>query len=144
MPVLEPSGRYEDSGHRATARFADRDLGRLPLSRRRFLGDRFLCLLLARDRHQHFLPAGRCLPRLLGNLLRSLGFSRGGGRARRARRLHIVDDAVVARGSARGRSAVRPAAGSPVAYLDAPEFSKFVADDSARLIAAVKKIGKVE
>ena len=36
------------------------------------------------------------------------------------------------------------AAGSPVAYLDAPEFSTFVADDSARLIAAVKKIGKVE
>ncbi|WP_420971985.1 hypothetical protein [Bradyrhizobium sp. B120] len=26
--------------------------------------------------------------------------------------------------------------------VDAPEFSKFVADDSARLIAAVKKIGK--
>jgi tripartite-type tricarboxylate transporter receptor subunit TctC len=36
------------------------------------------------------------------------------------------------------------AAGSPVAYLDAPEFSKFVEADSARLIAAVKKIGKVE
>src|SRR5260370_42687686 len=35
-------------------------------------------------------------------------------------------------------------AGSPVAYLDAPEFSKFVAEDSARLIAAVKKIGRVE
>ena len=35
-------------------------------------------------------------------------------------------------------------AGSPVAWLDAPEFAKFVADDSARLIAAVKKIGKVE
>ena len=35
-------------------------------------------------------------------------------------------------------------AGSPVAYLDAPEFSGFVAEDSARLIAAVKKIGKVE
>jgi tripartite-type tricarboxylate transporter receptor subunit TctC len=35
-------------------------------------------------------------------------------------------------------------AGSPVAYQDAPEFAKFVADDSARLIAAVKKIGKVE
>ena len=35
-------------------------------------------------------------------------------------------------------------AGSPPAYLDAPEFAKFVADDSARLIAAVKKIGKVE
>jgi tripartite-type tricarboxylate transporter receptor subunit TctC len=34
-------------------------------------------------------------------------------------------------------------AGSPIAYLDAPEFSKFVADDSARLISAVKKIGKV-
>jgi tripartite-type tricarboxylate transporter receptor subunit TctC len=36
------------------------------------------------------------------------------------------------------------AAGSPVAYLDAPEFAKFVGADSARLIAAVKKIGKVE
>jgi tripartite-type tricarboxylate transporter receptor subunit TctC len=35
------------------------------------------------------------------------------------------------------------AAGSPVAYLDAPEFATFVAADSARLIAAVKKIGKV-
>jgi tripartite-type tricarboxylate transporter receptor subunit TctC len=35
-------------------------------------------------------------------------------------------------------------AGSPVAYMDAPEFSKFVAEDSERLIAAVKKIGKVE
>jgi tripartite-type tricarboxylate transporter receptor subunit TctC len=35
-------------------------------------------------------------------------------------------------------------AGSPVAYLDAPEFSKFVETDSARLVAAVKKIGKVE
>jgi hypothetical protein len=33
---------------------------------------------------------------------------------------------------------------SPVAYLDAPEFAKFVTEDSARLIAAVKKIGKVE
>src|SRR2546423_13348963 len=36
------------------------------------------------------------------------------------------------------------AAGSPVAYMDAPEFSKFVAEDSARLIAAGKKIGKGE
>jgi tripartite-type tricarboxylate transporter receptor subunit TctC len=35
------------------------------------------------------------------------------------------------------------AAGSPVAYLDAPEFATFMAADSARLIAAVKKIGKV-
>lgn len=35
-------------------------------------------------------------------------------------------------------------AGSPVAYLDAPEFSAFIEADSARLIAAVKKIGKVE
>jgi tripartite-type tricarboxylate transporter receptor subunit TctC len=35
-------------------------------------------------------------------------------------------------------------AGSPVAYLDAPEFSKFVVEDSTRLIAAVKKIGRVE
>lgn len=36
------------------------------------------------------------------------------------------------------------AAGSPPAYQDAPEFAKFVAADSARLIAAVQKIGKVE
>ncbi len=36
------------------------------------------------------------------------------------------------------------ASGSLVAYQDAPEFSQFVATDSARLIAAVKKIGKVE
>jgi tripartite-type tricarboxylate transporter receptor subunit TctC len=35
-------------------------------------------------------------------------------------------------------------AGSPVAYLDAPEFAKFVEADSARLVAAVKRIGKVE
>jgi hypothetical protein len=35
-------------------------------------------------------------------------------------------------------------AGSPVAYMDAPEFAKFVETDSARLVAAVKKIGKVE
>jgi tripartite-type tricarboxylate transporter receptor subunit TctC len=35
-------------------------------------------------------------------------------------------------------------AGSPPAYLDAPDFSQFVAADSARLIAAVQKIGKVQ
>ena len=35
-------------------------------------------------------------------------------------------------------------AGSPPAYQDAPEFAKFVEADSARLIAAVRKIGKVE
>ncbi len=35
-------------------------------------------------------------------------------------------------------------AGSPPAYLDAPEFARFVETDSARLITAVKKIGKVE
>ena len=34
--------------------------------------------------------------------------------------------------------------GSLVAYQDAPAFAEFVAVDSARLIAAVKKIGKVE
>ena len=34
-------------------------------------------------------------------------------------------------------------AGSPPAWLDAPDFSKFVEADSARLIRAVKKIGKV-
>jgi tripartite-type tricarboxylate transporter receptor subunit TctC len=36
------------------------------------------------------------------------------------------------------------AAGSPLAYQDAPEFAKFVETDSARLIAAVKKIGKID
>jgi tripartite-type tricarboxylate transporter receptor subunit TctC len=35
-------------------------------------------------------------------------------------------------------------AGSPPAYLDAPDFARFVEADSARLVAAVKKIGKVE
>jgi tripartite-type tricarboxylate transporter receptor subunit TctC len=34
--------------------------------------------------------------------------------------------------------------GSPVAYLDAPEFEKFWAADAARLAAAVKRVGKVE
>jgi tripartite-type tricarboxylate transporter receptor subunit TctC len=48
--------------------------------------------------------------------------------------------------AAKSPDVVKPLAiaGSPVAYLDAPELSKFVADDSARMIAAVKKIGKVE
>jgi tripartite-type tricarboxylate transporter receptor subunit TctC len=36
------------------------------------------------------------------------------------------------------------AAGSAVAYLDAPDFADFIAADSARLIAAVKRIGRVE
>jgi tripartite-type tricarboxylate transporter receptor subunit TctC len=36
------------------------------------------------------------------------------------------------------------AAGSPPAYLDQPEFAAFVASDSARLIEAVRKIGKVD
>jgi tripartite-type tricarboxylate transporter receptor subunit TctC len=35
-------------------------------------------------------------------------------------------------------------AGSPVAYMDASEFSKFIDADSARLVAAVKRIGRVE
>ena len=35
-------------------------------------------------------------------------------------------------------------AGSPTAYLDAPDFARFVETDSARLIAAVQKVGKVE
>jgi tripartite-type tricarboxylate transporter receptor subunit TctC len=36
------------------------------------------------------------------------------------------------------------AAGSPPAYLDQPEFGSFVDKDSARLIAAVRKIGRVD
>jgi tripartite-type tricarboxylate transporter receptor subunit TctC len=35
-------------------------------------------------------------------------------------------------------------AGSPPAWLDGPDFARFVAADSARLIAAVRRIGKVE
>jgi hypothetical protein len=37
-----------------------------------------------------------------------------------------------------------PTAGSLPAYQDAPEFAKFVEADSARLVAAVRKIGKIE
>jgi tripartite-type tricarboxylate transporter receptor subunit TctC len=36
------------------------------------------------------------------------------------------------------------AAGAPVAYLDAPEFQRFFEEDSARLLRAVQRIGKVE
>ena len=39
--------------------------------------------------------------------------------------------------------AVFEKAGSPPAYQDAPEFTAFVESDSARLVAAVQKIGKV-
>jgi tripartite-type tricarboxylate transporter receptor subunit TctC len=35
-------------------------------------------------------------------------------------------------------------AGSPPAYQDAPDFNRFVQNDSERLIAAVQRIGKVE
>lgn len=35
-------------------------------------------------------------------------------------------------------------AGSPPRYLDAPEFARFFAEDSARLVAAVQRIGRVE
>ena len=34
--------------------------------------------------------------------------------------------------------------GTPISYLDAPEFSQFLAKDAARLKTAVEKIGKVE
>lgn len=36
------------------------------------------------------------------------------------------------------------AAGAPVAYRDAPEFAAFFAEDSARLLRAVNRIGRVE
>ncbi len=36
------------------------------------------------------------------------------------------------------------AAGSPPMYLDAPDFSTFLAEDSARLVRAVARIGRVE
>ncbi|MGG5810317.1 tripartite tricarboxylate transporter substrate binding protein [Falsiroseomonas sp. CW058] len=36
------------------------------------------------------------------------------------------------------------AAGAPVAYMDAPDFARFFAEDSARLVRAVGRIGRVE
>jgi hypothetical protein len=36
------------------------------------------------------------------------------------------------------------AAGAPVSYLDAPDFARFFAEDSARLVRAVQRIGKVD
>lgn len=36
------------------------------------------------------------------------------------------------------------AAGAPVAYMDAPDFARFFAEDSARLVRAVNRIGRVE
>ena len=36
------------------------------------------------------------------------------------------------------------AAGSPPRYLDAPDFARFLAEDSARLVRAVGRIGRVE
>ncbi len=36
------------------------------------------------------------------------------------------------------------AAGSPPRYLDAPDFARFLAEDSARLVRAVARIGRVE
>ena len=35
-------------------------------------------------------------------------------------------------------------AGSPPAYMDAPEFAAYIEKDSARLIATVRKIGKLD
>jgi tripartite-type tricarboxylate transporter receptor subunit TctC len=63
-----------------------------------------------------------------------------------------VPEPVIARLRAAVREAVASpdvvrtfeAAGSLPAYQDAPEFAKFVEADSARLVAAVKQIGKVE
>jgi len=66
------------------------------------------------------------------------------GRAVRAERAAGADHGAAARGDgaggekSRGDKNLRDR-GSPVAYMDAPEFSKFVAEDSARLIAAVEK-----
>jgi tripartite-type tricarboxylate transporter receptor subunit TctC len=36
------------------------------------------------------------------------------------------------------------AAGAPVSYMDAPDFARFFAEDSARLVRAVNRIGRVE
>jgi len=36
------------------------------------------------------------------------------------------------------------AAGSPPRYMDAPDFARFFAEDSARLVGAVQRIGRVE
>ncbi|MCC7215182.1 MAG: tripartite tricarboxylate transporter substrate binding protein [Burkholderiales bacterium] len=61
-------------------------------------------------------------------------------------------DAVVARLRAAARAAANDArvkdvlltAGSPVQYLDAPEFQRYVDADAARMADVVKRIGKVE
>jgi len=39
---------------------------------------------------------------------------------------------------------VLDAAGTPVAYQDAPEFAAFVAEDAARVVPVVRRIGRVE
>ena len=71
------------------------------------------------------------------------------GRTVRAERAARADHDAIARSDgaggegAGGDQDIRDR-GQPGRLSDAPEFSKFVADDSARLIAAVKKIGKVE
>ena len=36
------------------------------------------------------------------------------------------------------------AAGSPPRYMDAPDFARFFAEDGARLVGAVQRIGRVE
>ncbi len=56
-------------------------------------------------------------------------------RLREAMRKAMVEPAV---------TKVFDAVGSPPAYLDAPEFARFMETDNARLIAAVRKIGMIE
>jgi tripartite-type tricarboxylate transporter receptor subunit TctC len=56
-------------------------------------------------------------------------------RLREAMRQVMADPAVVS---------IFEKAGSPAAYMDQPEFAKFVEADATRLIPVVKKIGKAE
>ena len=72
-------------------------LRRLPLRpSRRLLRGRFLRLLFAGDRHQHFLLPGCRLPRLFGRLLRGLGLGRCAADAL-AQRVHQINDVLAAR-----------------------------------------------
>src|SRR5216684_3854298 len=85
--------------------------------------------------HVPFRGAGPALTALLSGTVQALASAPSMTRLREAMALAVKSPEV---------TKTFETAGSPVAYLDAPEFSKFVTDDSARLIAAVKKIGKVE
>src|SRR5205085_7612634 len=86
-------GTLADVPRKVRANIRGLGSGRLPLrpGRRRLLCRGFLCLLLAANRHQHLLLAGRRLPRLLGRFLQRFGFGRCAAHTP-PQRLHQVND----------------------------------------------------